>query len=57
LGLMVGALGMHLTILGIEVKEDGGYLFILCLIVAICAAYVLYADRDKIKRFVNRLTS
>jgi putative oxidoreductase len=57
LGLMAGALGMHLTILGIEVKEDGGYLFILCVIVAICAAYVLYADRDKIKQFVSRFTS
>ncbi|HEY5822822.1 MAG TPA: DoxX family protein [Cyclobacteriaceae bacterium] len=57
LGLMAGALGMHLTILGIEVKGDGGYLFILCLIVAICAAYILYEDTDKIKRFVSRFTS
>lgn len=26
-GLMAGAIGMHLTILGIEVMNDGGYLF------------------------------
>jgi len=57
LGLMVGALGMHLTILGIEVKGDGGYLFILCLIVAICSIYIIYTDRDKIRMFLKRFTS
>ena len=57
LGLMAGALSMHLTILGIEVNDDGGYLFILCLIVAICSAYILYLDREKIKRFLKRFTS
>ena len=48
IGLMMGAIAMHLTILGIEVKGDGGYLFILSLIVTICSAYVLYIDRAKV---------
>ena len=48
IGLMMGAITMHLTILGIEVKGDGGYLFILSLIVTICSAYVLYIDRAKV---------
>lgn len=54
LGLMVGAIGMHLTILGIEVLDDGGYLFILGLIVAVCAAYVLYFNRVRIRQLVTR---
>ena len=57
LGLMIGAVGMHLTILGIEVKGDGGYLFILCLIVTICSIYVLFSDREKIRQFVKRFVS
>ena len=32
-GLMIGALGMHLFLLGIEVKGDGGQLFIYALLV------------------------
>src|SRR6186713_1209621 len=39
LGLMLGAIGMHLTILGIEVGGDGGYLFILSVIVSVCSAF------------------
>src|SRR6478736_6380322 len=48
LGLMAGAIGMHLTILGIEVKGDGGYLFLLCLVVTVSSAYLLYVDRNKV---------
>lgn len=57
LGLMMGAIGMHLTILGIEVKDDGGYLFILSLIVSICSAYVLYTDRGKVIRIGKNFRS
>ena len=48
LGLMVGAIGMHLTILGIEVMNDGGQLFYYALIVFLCSAYVIYINKDKI---------
>jgi putative oxidoreductase len=57
LGLMAGALGMHFTILGIEVKGDGGYLFILCLLVAICSIYILFMEQEKIRQFIKRFTS
>src|SRR4051812_14652658 len=41
LGLMAGAIFIHLTVLGIEVKGDGGYLFMLAIIVAVCCAVIL----------------
>ena len=55
LGLMLGAMGMHLTILGIEIQGDGGYLFILSLVVSACACYVLYCDRKMIRSLYLRL--
>lgn len=48
LGLMAGAMSMHLTILGIEVMGDGGYLFLLSLIVFICSVYLIVANKEKI---------
>lgn len=50
LGLMSGAIVMHLTILGIEVQGDGGYLFLLALVVSICACYVIWDSRIRIKK-------
>lgn len=55
LGLMLGAIGMHLTVLGIEVQGDGGYLFLLALIVGICSTYILWAAREDIRATVRRL--
>ena len=52
LGLMLGAIGMHLTILGIEVQGDGGYLFFLSVIVTICSAFVLFKNRDKVLNLI-----
>ena len=52
LGLMAGALGMHLTILGISVNGDGGYLFFLALCVATCSAVILYLERASWLRFL-----
>lgn len=53
LGLMAGAIGMHLFMLGIEVNGDGGQLFIYAMIVAICSAYILFLDRKKLINFVK----
>jgi putative oxidoreductase len=53
LGLMVGAIGMHLTLLGIEVRNDGGYLFFLALIVTVCSAYTLTRNLDKIISIIS----
>lgn len=54
LGLMTGAIGMHFTLLGIEVQGDGGYLFFLALAVSLCSAYILWHDQAKVQEFVNR---
>lgn len=44
-GLMAGAVVMHLTILGIAVQNDGGYLFSLALIVLTASLILLWLDR------------
>ncbi len=54
LGLMAGAIGMHLTKLGIEVGGDHGQLFLYAVIVALCSLYVLWVDKDKIIMFLER---
>ncbi len=52
-GLMVGALGMHLTMLRIEVKGDGGQLFIYALVVALCAAFSFWKSKDQVPDFIK----
>ena len=47
MGVMSGAILSHLTILGIEVKGDGGLLFGLAVIVFACAAAVLVIRRTQ----------
>lgn len=51
-GLMVGAIGMHLTILGIEVMEDKGQLFYYALIVFLSGLFVVFNNKDKILKEV-----
>jgi putative oxidoreductase len=53
-GMMGGAIMMHLTILGISVQNDGGYLFILASIVLLCSLVVLYYNRQRIVQLVKR---
>ncbi len=47
-GLMGGALLSHLTLLGIEVQGDGGYLFFLALVVLLSCLGVLWIRRAQI---------
>lgn len=47
-GVMVGAIGSHLTRLGIVVKDDGGLLFALAVIVFIAALATLFIHRRQI---------
>jgi hypothetical protein len=49
-GIMAGALGSHLFILGITVQDDGGLLFSLALVVFIASLIVLYFKRDQVLR-------
>lgn len=48
IGVMAGAILSHLTILGIEVKGDGGLLFALALIVFVGSAIVLVLRRGEL---------
>jgi putative oxidoreductase len=48
LGVMAGAIVSHLTILGIDVKGDGGLLFGLALTVFVSAAVILLIRRGEI---------
>lgn len=48
LGVMTGAIGAHLTKLGLVVKDDGGLLFGLALTVFICSAVILVLRRHQI---------
>lgn len=48
LGTMMGAIFSHIFVLGIEVKNDGGTLFILALLAFVCCALLLITNRRKI---------
>jgi putative oxidoreductase len=47
-GVMIGGIGSHLTLLGIVVRNDGGLLFALALIVLACALTTTYVHRRQI---------
>lgn len=48
IGLMLGALGSHLTVLGLEVQGDGGLLFGLAVTTLVAATTVAYLRRHQI---------
>ena len=48
LGLMTGAIGSHLTRLGVIVQNDGGLLFGLAVTVFLCSAVILVLRRRQI---------
>jgi len=56
LGLIGGAIIMHLTQLGIEVKNDGGILFITALITFLLSMIVLYIYRGDIPVIGRKLS-
>jgi hypothetical protein len=53
-GLMSGALLMHFTLLGLEVKEDGGLLFIYALLVLLCCLLLLYFQRKQLLQLIKK---
>lgn len=54
-GLMCGALFFHFTTLGIEVKADGGLLFVYALIVLVCALILLVVHQSQITQLLKQL--
>jgi hypothetical protein len=55
LGLMAGAITMHLTLLGIQVQGDGGQLFIYALLVTFCSVFVLWVNKSTVLSFVKKI--
>jgi putative oxidoreductase len=56
LGLMGGAIMMHVTMLGIEVRGDGGQLFVYALIVAVCSGIILLQNKTKIQEMIRKFS-
>ncbi|MEO8255621.1 MAG: DoxX family protein [Flavobacterium sp.] len=52
-GAMLGAIFSHLFVLGIEVKNDRGLLFILAIIVFICCLALIYWNKSKIPNLLK----
>jgi len=57
IGLMLGAIASHLTIIGIESKGDGGELFMLAIIVLISCSIVSIIHRKEGLKLFNRFAS
>ena len=55
IGVMAGAIVSHLTILGIEVQNDGGQLFFMALITFLCCVIVLFYERAKVLRLLSTI--
>lgn len=53
LGVMGGAILSHLTKLGIVVMDDGGQLFGLAIVTALCCAYIVYTERQTLLKWIG----
>lgn len=47
-GIMAGAILSHLFVLGIEVRHDGGLLFLYALLIFFCSVYVMIVYRVRL---------
>lgn len=54
IGVIFGAILSHLTYLGIEVMDDGGYLFALAIVVFICCAIILWLRRLDVQLLMTK---
>ena len=50
--IMIGAIATHVGILGIEVMNDGGQLFIYAIIVALCCFYIILRTTKRKKKTI-----
>lgn len=55
IGIMSGAIISHLGILGIEVQDDGGQLFIYGLVVMFCCITLLVLYSQQLKTWLSKL--
>lgn len=54
IGVMLGAITSHLTVLGIEVLGDGGTLFVMAIVVFLSCAILLFLHKEEIPIIGNR---
>jgi hypothetical protein len=52
IGVISGAILSHFFVLGIEVQNDGGTLFLLALAVFFCCLYILIVERETAIRLI-----
>ncbi|PZO28372.1 MAG: DoxX family protein [Flavobacteriaceae bacterium] len=50
---MLGAIFSHISVLGIEIQNDGGTLFILAVITLLCCLILIYNQKDKISNLLR----
>jgi len=55
LGVISGAIVMHLTKLGIEINNDGGVLFGTAVLTFVLSAIIVWLERKKIKSFFAKI--
>jgi len=54
MGLMAGAIGSHLFVIGIEQGDDGGLLFVLACVTFLAGAYLSWLHRTELLRLIPR---
>jgi len=52
-GVMLGAIFSHIFVLGVEVKNDGGLLFILAIITFLCCSGLVFKHKSKIPDLIK----
>ncbi|MEO6346564.1 MAG: DoxX family protein [Aquaticitalea sp.] len=53
-GIMVGAIFSHLSVLGIVVQDDGGLLFTLAIVTLISCLILMYIYKDQALKLLNK---
>lgn len=54
LGIMCGALLSHIFVIGIIVQNDGGLLFALAVVVALCSVLILFLQKQQLIVWVQK---
>ncbi len=55
LGIILGAIGSHFLVIGINVSGDGGTLFMLAIIVFVCSSIYLLLNKNDIVSLIKKL--
>lgn len=50
---MLGAIFSHIFVLGIEIQNDGGTLFVLALITLLCCLILIFNQKDKVPNLLR----